>query len=91
MAKSPTPGPAHGEHGIRRLDLKPNDALPGVEGDRETVLLVRGECRLPFGRLDRDDDIPQIALVFRILGRIGLPWYNVPGNHEMNLLATEDR
>ncbi|MEE8189795.1 MAG: calcineurin-like phosphoesterase C-terminal domain-containing protein, partial [Kiloniellales bacterium] len=26
-----------------------------------------------------------------IIGRIGIPWYNVPGNHDLNFLSPDDR
>ncbi len=26
-----------------------------------------------------------------LIGTLGIPWYNVPGNHEMNFLAADDR
>jgi hypothetical protein len=37
------------------------------------------------------DDLSLFPRYNSVIAQIGIPWYNVPGNHEMNLLATEDR
>jgi hypothetical protein len=37
------------------------------------------------------DDLSLLPRYIGILGQIGIPWYNVPGNHELNLLAGGDR
>jgi hypothetical protein len=37
------------------------------------------------------DDLSLFPRYNSVIARIGIPWYNVPGNHEMNLLATDDR
>jgi len=36
------------------------------------------------------DDLSMLPRLNAIIGQIGIPWYNVPGNHELNLLAEND-
>jgi hypothetical protein len=36
------------------------------------------------------DDLSNYGRYNRIVGAIGLPWYNVPGNHDMNFEAPDD-
>jgi hypothetical protein len=37
------------------------------------------------------DDLSLFPRYNRIVGQIGIPWYNVPGNHELNQLSPDDR
>lgn len=37
------------------------------------------------------DDLSILPRLNAIIGQIGVPWYNVPGNHELNLKAKNDR
>ena len=37
------------------------------------------------------DDLSMLPRINRIIGQIGIPWYNVPGNHELNLKAPNDQ
>lgn len=37
------------------------------------------------------DDLSMLPRLNAIIGAIGIPWYNVPGNHELNLMAEDDR
>jgi hypothetical protein len=37
------------------------------------------------------DDLSIFPRLNRIIARIGIPWYNVPGNHELNFEAKDDR
>jgi len=37
------------------------------------------------------DDLSLFARQCRVIGRIGIPWYHVPGNHDVNALAPDDR
>ena len=37
------------------------------------------------------DDLSLFPRLLAVVGQIGIPWYNVAGNHEMNLLAENDR
>lgn len=37
------------------------------------------------------DDLTLFPRHNRLIGRIGVPWYNVPGNHDINYLSPDDR
>lgn len=37
------------------------------------------------------DDLAILPRLNAIIGQLGIPWYNVPGNHELNLFAENDR
>ena len=37
------------------------------------------------------DDLSMLPRLNAIIGQIGIPWYNVPGNHELNLRAEDDK
>ena len=37
------------------------------------------------------DDMSLFPRYNSVIAQIGIPWYNVPGNHEINLLAPDDR
>jgi len=37
------------------------------------------------------DDLSLFPRMNAIIGQVGVPWYNVPGNHELNLLAENDK
>lgn len=37
------------------------------------------------------DDLSYYDRSNRVIGSIGVPWYNLPGNHDMNLEAPDDR
>jgi len=37
------------------------------------------------------DDLTIFPRLNRIIAEIGIPWYNVPGNHELNFEAVDDR
>jgi hypothetical protein len=37
------------------------------------------------------DDLSLLPRYNAIIGRIGVPWYNVPGNHDINYLSPNDR
>ena len=37
------------------------------------------------------DDLSLLPRYNRIVAQVGVPWYNVPGNHELNFLAPNDR
>ncbi|MEM1155965.1 MAG: calcineurin-like phosphoesterase family protein [Pseudomonadota bacterium] len=36
------------------------------------------------------DDLSLFPRFNAVIGTIGIPWYNVPGNHELNMLAADD-
>ena len=59
--------------------------------DDIVVELIGGDAR--FGMTMGDimfDDLSLFARYNRLIGKIGVPWYNVPGNHELNFDATSD-
>jgi hypothetical protein len=61
-------------------------------GDDVVAELIGTEAR--FGMTLGDilfDDLSLFPRYNSVIAQIGIPWYNVPGNHEMNLLATDDR
>lgn len=37
------------------------------------------------------DDLTMFPRYNALIAQLGIPWYNVPGNHDMNLQATDDR
>ena len=37
------------------------------------------------------DDLSMFPRYNSVIATLGIPWYNVPGNHELNLFATSDR
>ncbi len=37
------------------------------------------------------DDLSLLPRLNSIIAQIGVPWHNVPGNHELNLMAADDR
>jgi hypothetical protein len=37
------------------------------------------------------DDLSVFPRLIRLIGQLGIPWYNVPGNHELNFEAENDR
>ena len=60
--------------------------------DRVVSELVGSEAK--FGMTMGDamfDDLSLFPRLNAIIGQIGVPWYNVPGNHELNLLAEDDK
>ena len=59
--------------------------------DDVVVELIGSDAR--FGMTMGDilfDDLSFFTRYNRIIGRIGVPWYNVPGNHELNFDASSD-
>ena len=37
------------------------------------------------------DDLSLFHPLNEVMATVGIPWYNVYGNHDMNFLATDDR
>ena len=37
------------------------------------------------------DDMSLFGRLNSVIAQVGVPWYNVPGNHELNLLSPDDR
>ncbi len=60
--------------------------------DRVVAELIGTEAK--FGMTMGDimfDDLSLFPRLIDIIGQLGIPWYNVPGNHELNLFADDDR
>lgn len=75
-----------------------SDTQPQTEAEvdyiRDDVIaeLIGTDAR--FGMTMGDvsyDDMSLFPRINRVIGRIGIPWYNVPGNHELNFEAEDDR
>lgn len=75
-----------------------SDTQPQTEAEvdyiRDTVVaeLVGTEAR--FGMTMGDimfDDLSLFPRYNAVISQLGIPWYNVPGNHEMNFEAPDDR
>jgi hypothetical protein len=74
-------------------DTQPqSQAEIGFIADDVVSELIGTEAR--FGMTMGDilfDDLSLFPRYNSVVAQIGIPWYNVPGNHEINLLATDDR
>ena len=60
---------------------------------REDVLQPLVGTDAAFGMTLGDvlyDDLSLFPRYVELVGRIGIPWYDVPGNHELNMLAPDD-
>ncbi len=59
--------------------------------DRVVAELIGTEAK--FGMTMGDimfDDLSLFPRLINIIAQIGVPWYNVPGNHELNMFAEND-
>ena len=73
------------------------DTQPQTEEEldyiRDSVVNELIGTRAAFGMTMGDilfDDLSMFPRYNSIIAALGIPWYNVPGNHELNLLATSD-
>lgn len=60
---------------------------------RDDVVAAASGIRAAFGITTGDvmfDDLTLYPRSNRIVGALGLPWYNLPGNHDMNYEAADD-
>ena len=60
---------------------------------RDDVLAEVADIEAAFGITLGDimyDDLSLFPRFNRLIGSLGLPWYNVPGNHELNFLSPDD-
>jgi len=60
---------------------------------RDTVVAELIGTSAKFGMTMGDilfDDLSLFPRLLDIIAQLGIPWYNVPGNHELNLLADND-
>ena len=61
---------------------------------RDTVVAELVGTDAKFGMTMGDilfDDMSMFPRLNALIGQIGVPWYNVPGNHELNHFAEDDR
>jgi 3',5'-cyclic AMP phosphodiesterase CpdA len=65
-----------------------------VDWMRDDVIAELIGTRAAFGMTLGDilfDDLSLFPRHLSVIARLRIPWYNVPGNHDMNLLAADDR
>lgn len=67
----------------RELDYIRDDVVTELIGTEAAFGMTMGDILF--------DDLSMFPRYNALIARIGIPWYNVPGNHEMNFEATEDR
>ncbi len=75
-----------------------SDPQPQTEAEldyiRDDVLPELLEIQAQFGMTMGDilfDDLSMFPRYNALIGQIGIPWYNVAGNHELNFEAADDR
>lgn len=64
------------------LDYIRDDVVSELIGTKASFGMTMGDIMY--------DDMSLFPRYNAIVGRIGVPWYNVPGNHELNMLADND-
>ena len=67
----------------RELDFIRDDVVAELLGTDAVFGMTMGDILF--------DDLSMFPRYNALIGTIGIPWYNVPGNHELNLKATNDR
>ncbi|MDH3641910.1 MAG: calcineurin-like phosphoesterase family protein [Gammaproteobacteria bacterium] len=65
------------------LDFIRDDVIAELIGTNASFGMTMGDILF--------DDMSLFPRFNRLIGKLGIPWYNVPGNHEINLLAEDDR
>ncbi|MEQ8859994.1 MAG: calcineurin-like phosphoesterase family protein [Pseudomonadales bacterium] len=65
------------------LDFIRDDLLPELIGSEAKFGMTMGDVLF--------DDLSMFPRYNALIARIGIPWYNVPGNHEINFEAADDR
>ncbi len=65
------------------LDFLRDDVLAELVGTGAAFGITLGDIMY--------DDLSLWPRYNRMVGRVGIPWYNVPGNHDINYLAPDDR
>jgi hypothetical protein len=65
------------------LDFIRNDVVNPLVGTKAAFGLTTGDIM--------SDDLSLYARLNRLIGRLGIPWRNVVGNHDLNLDAAEGR
>jgi hypothetical protein len=90
LVKSAEP---HAFQAILFADTQPETEVE-LDYIRDTVVTELIGTQAKFGMTMGDimfDDMSLFPRLIDIIGQIGIPWYNVPGNHELNLLAINDQ
>lgn len=64
------------------LDYIRDDVLAELVGTEAKFGMTMGDITF--------DDLSVIPRLNRLIGQLGIPWYNVPGNHELNFDAADD-
>jgi hypothetical protein len=99
------PLPASVDFPLRRVEIEERfrvvlfaDPQPQTEAEvgyiRDDVIDELIGVDAAFGMTLGDimyDDLSLYPRYNRVVSQIGLPWYNVPGNHDLNSLAPDDR
>ncbi|MEM1230368.1 MAG: calcineurin-like phosphoesterase family protein, partial [Pseudomonadota bacterium] len=67
----------------RELDYIRDDVVAELIGSNAAFGMTMGDILF--------DDLSMFPRYNALIAQIGVPWYNVPGNHEMNLKAPSDR
>ena len=67
----------------RELDYIRDDVVAELIGTSAAFGMTMGDILF--------DDLSMFPRYNALMAQIGIPWYNVPGNHEMNLKAENDR
>ncbi len=67
----------------RELDYIRDDVVAELIGTDAAFGMTMGDILF--------DDLSMFPRYNALIARIGIPWYNVPGNHEMNLKAQNDK
>ena len=65
------------------LDYIRDDVLTELIGTEAKFGMTMGDVTF--------DDLSMMPRLNRLIARLGIPWYNVPGNHELNFEAVDDR
>ena len=67
----------------RELDYIRDDVVAELIGTEAAFGMTMGDILF--------DDLSMFPRFNALIGQIGIPWYNVPGNHELNFEAEDDR
>lgn len=67
----------------RELDYIRDDVVAELIGTDAAFGMTMGDILF--------DDLSMFPRFNALIAQIGIPWYNVPGNHEMNLMAADDQ
>jgi len=65
------------------VDYIRDDVIPELIGSDAVFGMTMGDVLF--------DDLSLFPRYNAVIARIGIPWYNVPGNHELNFEAADDR